>query len=246
MANKSEFINYLYQQVEVKSIYCWGAQGQLLTGINPSWIERHETSKSNASKVIKMYEERKGIKGCRAFDCSGLGMYWLQNLKKVFSGDLTANGLKGKCAKISKSSAKAGDFVFKVNVSGKATHIGYVVDDGYVVEAQGRAYGVVKRKMSAGGWNWYGRPAIWDAEPYHLKRVLKKGDEGDDVAEVQKRLISLGYSCGSEGADGIFGSKTKTAVKSFQKKNKDYNGKRLEVDGIVGEKTCIALGFEWK
>ena len=246
MVKKSEFIKYLNEQVAVKSIYCWGAQGELLSGITPEWIRRRETSTSNANKVIKMYEARKNIKGCRAFDCSGLGMYWLQNLKKVFPGDLSANGLKNKCAAISKSLVKAGDFVFKCDLSGKATHIGYVVDDGYVIEAQGRAYGVVKRKLSAGGWNWYGRPAIWDAEPYHLKRVLKKGDEGDDVAEVQKRLISLGYSCGPKGADGILGSKTETAIKSFQKKNKDYNGKPLEVDGIVGEKTCIALGFEWK
>lgn len=239
-AKKSEFIKYLNTQVELKSIYCWGAQGELLSGISPSWIKRHETSTSNANKVIKLYEERKGIKGCRAFDCSGLGMYWLQNLKKVFSGDLTANGLKGKCSKISKSSAKAGDFVFKVNISGKATHIGYVVDDGYVVEAQGRAYGVVKRKMSAGGWNWYGRPDIWEEETFHLMRILQKGMSGGDVKLVQERLITLGYSLPKYGADGSFCSETERAVKSFQR------AKGLKDDGIVGEKTCKALGGEWK
>lgn len=240
MAKKSEFIKYLNTQVELKSIYCYGAQGELLSTISPEWIRRKETSTSNANKVIKMYEERKNIKGCRAFDCSGLGMYWLQNLKKVFSGDLTANGLKGKCAKIDKSSAKAGDFVFKCYLSGKAHHIGYVVEDGYVVEAQGRANGVVKRKMSAGGWNWYGRPAIWEEETFRLMRVLKKGTEGGDVKLVQERLMTLGYSLPNYGADGDFGSETERAVKSFQRAH------GLKDDGIVGEKTCKALGGEWK
>ena len=238
MAKKSEFIKYLNNQVELKSIYCWGAQGELLTSISPGWIARHETSTSNANKVIKLYEERKGIKGCRAFDCSGLGMYWLHNLKKVFSSDLTANSLKGKCKKVAKSSVKAGDFVFKCYPNGKAHHIGYVVDDGYVVEAQGRAYGVVKRKLSAGGWNWYGRPEIWEEETFHLMRILKRGMEGGDVKLVQERLNALGFDCGK--ADGILGPKTEQAIKSFQAT------KKLTVDGVVGEKTCKALGGEWK
>lgn len=241
MAKKSEFIKYLNTQVELKSLYCWGAQGELLSTISPEWIRRKETSTSNANKVIKMYEERKNIKGCRAFDCSGLGMYWLQNLKKIYPSDLTANGLKGKCARVTnKSLVKAGDFVFKCNVLGKATHVGYVVDDGYVVEARGRAYGVVKRKLSEGGWNWYGRPAIWEEETFHLMRILKRGSEGGDVKLVQQRLIELGYSLPKYGADGDFGSETERAVKSFQKT------KGLTVDGIVGEHTCKALGGEWK
>lgn len=238
MAKKSEFIKYLNTQVELKSIYCWGAQGQLLSTIGPDWITRHETSTANAKKVIKLYEERKDIKGCRAFDCSGLGMYWLENLKKVYRGDLTANGLKEKCAKVSKSSVKPGDFVFKCYPTGKAHHIGYVVDDGYVIEARGRAYGVVKRKLSAGGWNWYGRPAIWEAETFHLMRVLKRGMSGGDVKLVQERLNALGFDCGE--ADGILGPKTERAIRSFQAT------KNLTVDGIVGEKTCKALGGEWK
>lgn len=66
-------------------------------------------------------------------------------------------------------------------------------------------------------------------------RMLRNGSVGDDVVELQKDLIYLGYSCGSWGADGDFGDSTEIAVKKFQK---DYS---LEVDGVVGQKTVSAL-----
>lgn len=43
-------------------------------------------------------------------------------------------------------------------------------------------------------------------------RLLKRGSTGDDVKELQKALIDLGYSCGSYGADGDFGRATENAV----------------------------------
>ena len=59
--------------------------------------------------------------------------------------------------------------------------------------------------------------------------TLREGDRGDDVRELQRQLIKLGYLSGS--ADGIFGKKTTAAVIAFQKANK------LEADGIAGSKT---------
>ena len=58
---------------------------------------------------------------------------------------------------------------------------------------------------------------------------LKQGDRGDEVRELQRKLIQLGYLSGS--ADGIFGKNTTAAVIAFQKANK------LEADGIAGSKT---------
>ncbi len=51
------------------------------------------------------------------------------------------------------------------------------------------------------------------AEPV-VYRSLQKGDENNDVQKLQMRLIELGYL--GESADGVFGSKTATAVKLFQ------------------------------
>ena len=66
-------------------------------------------------------------------------------------------------------------------------------------------------------------------------RNLKKGCKGDDVRALQILLIGYGFSCGSYGADGSFGSATDTALRAFQKAN------GLSVDGICGPKTWSKL-----
>lgn len=65
--------------------------------------------------------------------------------------------------------------------------------------------------------------------------VLKEGSRGSDVKTVQDKLRRWGYYTGS--VDGIYGPKTKEAVKYFQRKN------GLTADGIVGKKTFEALGM---
>lgn len=52
---------------------------------------------------------------------------------------------------------------------------------------------------------------------------------------VQTKLKRWGYYTGT--VDGIYGNKTKAAVKSFQRKN------GLTADGIVGKKTAAAMGI---
>lgn len=64
---------------------------------------------------------------------------------------------------------------------------------------------------------------------------LRYGDSGEEVRTMQKKLKQWGYYQGA--VDGVFGSKTLTAVKLFQKKN------GLAVDGIAGPKTLAALGM---
>ncbi len=48
-----------------------------------------------------------------------------------------------------------------------------------------------------------------------LASTLQKGSKGDEVAQVQRQLIDLGFLDGE--ADGIFGSQTASAVKAFQR-----------------------------
>ena len=64
---------------------------------------------------------------------------------------------------------------------------------------------------------------------------IVKGDTAENTRMVQQRLADLGYYTGK--VDGIWGSKTLAAVKSFQK------AKGLVQDGIVGAKTEKALGI---
>ena len=58
-------------------------------------------------------------------------------------------------------------------------------------------------------------------------RLLRNGDEGPDVKELQSLLIQLDYDCGKWGADGDFGDATEIAVRNFQ------TNENLEVDGVV-------------
>jgi len=75
-----------------------------------------------------------------------------------------------------------------------------------------------------------------DSEPdADIRRTLRRGMKGDDVAELQKILLSIGYNLGDYGADGSFGSLTKAAVVLFQSKHD------LTADGIVGPKTWEVL-----
>jgi len=67
-------------------------------------------------------------------------------------------------------------------------------------------------------------------------RILKEGMEGEDVAELQRYLLALGYDLGTYGAnedgvDGEYGTKTVNAVKDFQSKH------GLDDDGEYGELT---------
>ena len=65
--------------------------------------------------------------------------------------------------------------------------------------------------------------------------TVRKGASGNITKLLQERLIVLGYSCGSSGADGKFGSGTESAVKKYQ----SVNG--LSADGIVGQNTWKKL-----
>lgn len=62
---------------------------------------------------------------------------------------------------------------------------------------------------------------------------IVKGDTTANIRAVQTRLATLGYY--TYKVDGIWGSRTKTAVKKFQR---DYG---LTADGIVGARTEKAL-----
>lgn len=64
---------------------------------------------------------------------------------------------------------------------------------------------------------------------------IVKGDTTANIKAVQTKLKSLGYY--TYTVDGIWGSRTRTAVKKFQTAN------GLVSDGIVGAKTEKALGI---
>ena len=73
---------------------------------------------------------------------------------------------------------------------------------------------------------------FYNNEVYGLS---KYGSRGNEVTQIQTKLKRWGYYKGS--VDGIYGSKTVSAVKSFQRKN------GLTADGIAGTRTLNAMGI---
>ncbi|MGL5616440.1 MAG: peptidoglycan-binding protein [Sarcina sp.] len=79
-------------------------------------------------------------------------------------------------------------------------------------------------------------PATWEVlNGFNGNSILKLGDRGPAVKELQEKLITRGYSVGAYGADGDFGQGTYDAVVRFQRDN------GLDADGVVGSKTMYAL-----
>lgn len=68
-------------------------------------------------------------------------------------------------------------------------------------------------------------------------QVLSRlGSRGDEVRRIQQKLKSLGFFDGT--VDGIYGVKTQSAVRRFQK------SVGITADGIAGSKTLLYLGLD--
>lgn len=74
-------------------------------------------------------------------------------------------------------------------------------------------------------------------------RLLKRGMSGNDVRYIKDCLFKLKYYSSNitKISNNTFGNDTYNAVLLYQTSNKDINGNKLEVDGIVGKKTWYAI-----
>lgn len=150
-----------------------------------------------------------------------------------------------------------GVILYHINGSGRMSHTGVYIGGGNAVEARGHAYGVVETVVKNRTWtHWAALPGVLSGEeatPENVPPVqkveptttpkteggvvtmgtLRNGSKGTQVKVLQWLLKDAGFNCGE--VDGVFGAKTLSAVKSFQRV------KGLSVDGVVGAKTWAAL-----
>lgn len=86
-----------------------------------------------------------------------------------------------------------------------------------------------------------GGPVAWHRYPTAMpaprptptvSAVLRRGDHGPQVVELQTLLIVAGHAV---QIDGIYGPRTEAAVRAFQK------AQGLDVDGLAGSRTLTAL-----
>lgn len=243
MADLNDFIDYLYSILG--NMYVLGGQGGRFVDVLPNICAREEQKIGLVNNILtllnKKLKEGADINTLLEYDCSGVFMdYAIRH--GIFKYDMNADGIyRAIPDKIKVSKVKRGDFVFH-GTTEKKKHIGYVVDDEWVIEARGTAYGVVKTRIKERGWQFAARPDFWSEkqkpvltrELYYTNPMI----HGDDVGLLQIKLNGMDYNCGT--ADGYFGKKTEMAVKNYQ------SDEGLTVDGIVGRKTAEKLGFKWE
>lgn len=189
----NEFYKYCKQfygeNRTIVGIYVSGGQGEQAPKLSDKWISRMEQDAGNRQRAIVAYhkaqENLKPGQTIRAFDCSGLIMYFLQNQKGI-SDDRTARGIYSTlCTPIQADMLYPGDLVFRADASGKIVHCGIVlpeVDNKMhpILESKGRDYGVVCSffRPGSGTWNRYGRLKCLESEIYKAqvcdcaKRIL--------------------------------------------------------------------------
>lgn len=242
MIRTEDLISKFKYAIEVHGGYIWGTSGQV-------WTERDQANTGN--EQARKYGDR--WIGHQVWDCSGLFRWAYRQLgtdcahgsNSIFKRYCKETGrLRNGKKYTTGEELKPGTAVF-TGVEGDHGHIGLYIGGGEVIEAKGTQYGVVKSKITDSKWTFWGELTAVDygseggggtvpEEP--KKKTLRRGDKGEEVKELQKELISLGYPLPKYGADGDFGKETETAVKAFQTDN------GLKADGVVGEKTYAALG----
>jgi len=241
MIQAEDLIAKFQYALDVKGGYIWGTSGKI-------WTERDQANTGN-EQAIK-YGSR--WIGHQVWDCSGLFRWAYRQLgtdcahgsNSIFKRYCRETGrLRNGKKYTTNEELKPGTAVF-TGVEGDHGHIGLYIGGGWVIEAKGTQYGVVKSKVTESKWTFWGEltaveygrtPETPGGQEEETVKTLRRGDKGEAVKDLQKKLISLGYALPKYGADGDFGKETEAAVKAFQADN------GLKADGIAGEKTLAAL-----
>lgn len=220
--------------------YIYGATGWICT---PSRLAQQEKQYPSFAKQMKRYGKKWMGKPC--YDCAQLTRDVARQAGVALPSGATsqwrAAGIWKEKDVIDTLPDEAGIFLFTMR-DGRMTHTGVSIGNGEEVDARGHAYGVVRRKISETSYTHWARLAIdynapIEAEnpaPEPTKLTLRTGSRGEDVRILQENLRQLGFL--NDAADGIFGTNTNAAVRSFQK------AQGLSVDGVVGAGTWAALG----
>lgn len=251
-----QFVSELYAAYKRKDGYIMCATGQnpKKWAVNSWWFTQY-TNADQRKKALYWREHAQ-----RVWDCNGLA----EGLYKDYSGvDINTQARYNYAQWCSPKGS--GLIPAKYRVPGAAVfwgtsaanihHVAYLykpVKDGvpsgdwYIIEARGVYYGVVMTKLNdrrPNFWGWMTKYFDYDQSgvsvpvdaPATSTRILRNGDEGEDVKAMQTNLIRLGYDCGRWGADGDFGDATEMALKKFQSEH------GLEADGEYGPLSKAAM-----
>lgn len=187
----------------------------------------------------------------RMFDCRGFTYWILQQVGIKINGQGCTSQYNDKTNWVVRGDIKdmPRDKVCIIFTGTAKTkeHTGVYLGDGSTVECSS---GVQFFKTMKTKWKYYAIPVgLYDETPQPAPQpeptpqpakhtTLRKGARGEEVLEMQRKLLKHGEALPRFGADSIFGNETMAAVKNFQLT------KGLVVDGICGPRTWAALDKE--
>ena len=227
-----------YAKAQLGKPYWYGTFGQTATEILYAQKKRQYPNYYTTNDYPSQY-------GQRVHDCIGLikGYMWSDTStsapKYRASQDASADGMLALCREkgnISTIPELPGVLVFSPQ------HVGVYIGGGYVIEARGHKYGVVKTKLSERGWKSWGKCPFIEYEQTEENLVLS----------FQQAAIADGYRLPKYGADGCYGTETQGAIsKCVVKQRSTYEYKNctklvqrllgLTQDGLCGKLTDAAI-----
>lgn len=185
MAMKTNMGLVAYAKAQLGLPYWWGTFGQIASATLYNSKKNQYPDQYRAKDFSIQY-------GKRVHDCIGLvkGYLWSDTVtsapKYNMTQDKSAPGMyaaavqKGSIASFKKI---AGQLVFKGKTPTSITHVGIYGGDGYVYEAKGHAYGVVKTLYRATDWQY------WAQCPYIIDDTT--GKEVEDMPKVEKIPVMI-------------------------------------------------------
>ncbi len=183
MAEKTNTGLVAYAKAQVGNPYWYGTYGQVATESLYNSKKKQYASTGYYTKWSDYSEQY----GKRVHDCVGLikGYLWSDSPTSVpkysKSQDKSASGMYSVATEkgnISTFPETSGILLFKGDSVSKIHHVGIYSDDGYVYEAKGHEYGVVKTKYKASEWDY------WAQCPYCVNDVeasVKEASTGETV-----------------------------------------------------------------
>lgn len=215
----TSFAQFLLARVAAHDGYIMGATGQ-----DPkNWSEKSwwftQYRGSQRRQALAWREKAR-----RVWDCNGLAEGYYKDQTGVSINTRARYNYSGWCNPKGKGIIPAsmrvpGAAVFKANGLGVIHHVGYLVQpvvpgkpagDWYIVEAKGVAYGVIRTKLSDGGWNRWGHmtkyfeykpvvevpvtpPVVVPSDP--MKAVYKVRGIIPDVSQNQGAIADFDAFC---------------------------------------------------
>lgn len=230
-----------YAKEQLGKPYWFGTFGQTATATLYQYKKTQYPKYYTAKDFQKQY-------GKRVHDCIGLikGYLWSDSSNDLPkynpNQDVSADGMLYRCKEygsISTMPELPGVLVFMDQ------HVGVYIGDGYVVEARGHAYGVVKTKLSERPWTDWGK-CPW------IEYGKAEQKEENLILSFQRAATVDGFKFPKYGADGQYGDETKSIMQKciikrrlfYKYKNSTKLVQRLlgiKQDGLCGKDTEKAI-----